>query len=197
MAIEYSEKINAYHITDNPELYDIARSNVFEFFITGVDALLKAGVDEATATADDMVSGITDTIRLSVTKAFVPHFKQNVIEVQRGNTKAKYAGAIEYQSGSLVVNDFVGINSKSCLMAWQRLSGDETTGAVGRAENYKKDCYLVEYTPDFKPIRQWLLKGCFISELTEDDFDSESDAKRQITATIEYDRAIPEDLYKK
>lgn len=197
MAIEYSEKINAYHMTDAAELYDPARSNVFEFIVTGLDGdWLKAGVDYTDRpAASDVVKDIPNTIRLSVTKASVPHFKQNVIEVQRGNTKAKFAGAIEFNEGSLIVNDFVGINTKAAIMAWQRLTGDITTGAVGRKQNYAKTCFLVEYTPDFVPIRQWELKGCWISELSEEDFDYDNDGKRQITATIQYDRAIPQDLY--
>ena len=197
MPIEYSDKINAYHMTDAAELYDPARSNVYEFMITQMDGKwLKAGIDYTETPADDeVISDIPNIIRLSVSKASVPHFKQNVIEVQRGNTKAKFAGAMEYDAGTLVVNDFVGINTKAALMAWQRLSGDVTTGAVGRKQNYAKDCYLVEYTPDFVPIRQWLLKACWISELSEDDFDSDNDDKRQITVTIQYDRAIPQDLY--
>ena len=197
MAIEYSEKINAYHMTDAAELYDPARSNVYEFLITQLDgSWLKAGIDYTESPSDnDVIKDIPDIIRLSVTKASVPHFKQNVIEVARGNTKAKFAGAMEYEAGSIVINDFVGINTKAAIMAWQRLSGDITTGAVGRKENYAKDCYLVEYTPDFVPIRQWLLKACWISELSEEDFDSDNDGKRQITVTIQFDRAIPEDLY--
>lgn len=197
MAIEYADKLNAYHMTDAAELYDPARSNVYEFMITNIDGKwLKAGIDyTATPSADEVIDKISDIIRISVTKASVPHFKQNVLEIQRGNTKAKFAGAIEYDAGSIVVNDFVGLNTKAALMAWQRLSGDITTGAVGRKQNYAKDCYLIEYTPDFKPIRQWLLKACWISEISEDDFDSENDGKRQITATIQYDRAIPQDLH--
>lgn len=196
--IEYSDKLNAYHMTDTPELYDPARSNVYEFLVTQMDgSWLKAGVDYTeNPGADDVISDIPNVIRMSVTKASVPHFKQNVIEVSRGNTKAKFAGAIEYEAGSLVINDFVGLNTKSALMAWRRLCGDITTGAVGRKKNYAKDCYLIEYTPDFVPIRQWLLKSCWISEMSEDEFDSDSDDKRQITVTIVYDRAIPEDLYK-
>ena len=56
-------------------------------------------------------------------------------------------------------------------------------------KDYKKTCTLIEYTQDFEQIRSWTLYGCWISALSEDAFDKESDGKRQITATIEYDRA--------
>ena len=58
-------------------------------------------------------------------------------------------------------------------------------------KDYKKNCELVEYTQDFVPIRSWELIGCWISALSESDFDKESDGKRQITATIQFDKAIP------
>ena len=50
-------------------------------------------------------------------------------------------------------------------------------------KNYKKDCYLMEYTPDMQLIRTWTLKGCWIAGLQMGD-------KRTITATIPYDYAI-------
>lgn len=51
------------------------------------------------------------------------------------------------------------------------------------------DCNLIEYTQDYRPIRTWLLQGCFVSAYTESDFDKESDGTRKIDVTIEYDRA--------
>jgi len=189
-------KINAYHMTDDPKLYDPARSNMFEFHVDIDGSWLKAGVNYSDSPAEaDLIGNIGEKIRLSVTKASVPHFKQNVVEVQRGNTRAKFAGAIEFDAGSLVINDFVGLNTKAALMAWRRLVGDVSTGAVGRKQNYAKTCHLVEYTPDYLPIREWELKGCWISEISEDDFDYDNDGKRQINVTIQYDRAIPKDLY--
>ena len=58
-------------------------------------------------------------------------------------------------------------------------------------KHYKKNCTLIEYTQDYEQIRQWELRGCWISSLSEDPFDKESDGKRQITVKIEYDKAIP------
>ena len=57
--------------------------------------------------------------------------------------------------------------------------------------DYKKDCTLIEYTPDYKQVRYWELKGCWISELSEEPFDMNNGDKREISATIQYDRAIP------
>ena len=50
---------------------------------------------------------------------------------------------------------------------------------------------ILEYTPDNVLIKVWELKGCWVTSLTETGYSSESPAKKTVTATIRYDRAIP------
>jgi hypothetical protein len=88
-----------------------------------------------------------------------------------------------------VVDDVVGMDTKSILMAWQALAYNVYTRKGGRMKDYKKTCTLIEYTQDFEQVRSWTLYGCWISDITEEDFNKEQDGKRQITAKIEYDRA--------
>ena len=172
-----------YHLADNPALYDPMRNNTFEFVVTGLDKLLRVGADGSEENA--YITNAQEVLRLSVDSASIPMFTQEVIPVMRGNSTIKFA------SGSLVVNDWIGADSKSALMAWQNLSYNVKTDRVGNAADYKKDCWLIEYTPDYtKQVRQWQLKGCFISGLSEDAYSMSSDGKKTISATIEYDRAI-------
>lgn len=184
-----------YHMIDaaNTALYEIGRSNNFEFIITDVSNILKAGVTKATAQAGvDFTSATADdSVRLSVVKASVPHFKQEEIEIRRGNTKMYAAGVPSFDSGTLVVNDFIGLDTKSIVLAWQRLSYDATTEYVGRMAEYKKTCTLIEYTPDYQVVRQWRLDGCWVTSISEGEFSMEDGGKRQITATIRFDRALP------
>ena len=82
-------------------------------------------------------------------------------------------------------------------MAWQNLSYNVKTEKVGRMSQYKKNCYLLEYTPDYELVRTWVLKGCWISGLSMPDFNQEDGGKRQVTATIQYDAAfmeVPENI---
>mgnify|MGYP003322441002 CR=1 FL=1 len=79
------------------------------------------------------------------------------------------------------------------LMSWQDLSFNVRTEKVGLASNYKLDCYVKEYTPDYILIRSWKLYGCWITGISESGFDaSAADNLNQITATVQYDKAIPE-----
>lgn len=187
---------NSWHIADNPSIYEPARNNNFEFLILDIDNLLKAGITEEEAEGDDSayLKNSQEVIRLSVNKAPVPHFSQSEISVSRGNTKTYFAGPIEYKPGNVEVIDYVGASGKSVLMAWQALSGKAKDGTVGHAKDYKKTCILIEYDTDYShKLRSWILKGCFITGLDESDFSHESADKKTVTATIRYDRAIPEE----
>lgn len=185
-----AEQIGTYHLADNPDMFEVQRPNNFEFVITGIDSLLRTSVDANLADDNDYITNGQEVIRLSVVKAPIPMFSQEPISIKRGNTTMKVAGTPSFGSGSLVVNDYIGADTKSVLMAWQRQSYDVTTEKVGRMANYKHDCTLIEYTPDYEMVRYWDLKGCWISELREDDFDMESTGKKTISATIEYDKAF-------
>ena len=78
-------------------------------------------------------------------------------------------------------------------MAWQNLSYNVYTEKVGSldvpAQNYKKDAFLIEYTPDYRKVRQWRLYGCWISDLSEDGYDNYSGDAKKVKCTIQYDYA--------
>ena len=181
--------IGTYHLSDNTNFYEPQRTNNFEFVITDIDGIMRAGMEGNEASNIRTIKNAQEIIRLSVVSSSVPHFDQNVIEIRRGNSVLKYAGTPTFQSGSLVINDYIGADSKSVLQAWQNLSYNVKTEKVGLASEYKKDCFLIEYSPDYQVVRQWRLHGCWISGLQEDQYSNESNQKKSISATIQYDRA--------
>lgn len=177
----------AYVLADNPNLYEIQRTNNFEFIVTDIDNILRAGAggSETTSTIDNA----QEILRISVSGAFVPHFTQETIPIRRGNSVQKFAGVPTFQEGRIQLNDYIGADTKAVLMAWQNLSYNVRTEKVGLVTDYKKDCYLVEYTPDYQEVRRWRLHGCWISALEETEYSHENNDKHGITATIQYDRA--------
>ena len=183
------EQIGTYHLSDNPQLFEIQRNNNYEFVVTDIDGILRAGAVGTEANAK--FKNAQEMLRLSVSQAFIPHFSQETVEIKRGNSTLKYAGVPSFSSGQLTFHDFIGADAKAILMAWQHLSYNVYTDKVGSLENtnYKKDCYLMEYSPDYQLVRKWLLHGCWISSISEDSYDSDSNDKHKLTATIEYDRA--------
>jgi hypothetical protein len=176
-----AEIIGAYHLATNPDLYEVQRNNTFEFVVTDLVGLVTPG--------DTTLVNAQETLRLSVVKAFIPNFKQQVLEIKRGNTVMKMAGVPTFDAGNLVVRDFIGADTKSVLLAWQKLSFDVKTERIGQMKSYKKKCFLNEYTPDWKLVRSWELSGCFISSITQEEFDMDSGELKNVTAMIEFDKA--------
>lgn len=214
-------RLGTYHISDDLQNYETARSNFFQLIVEDLGDLLYpefsydedhdglhyvAGTKSTKKNPDSKKGAYTNAseiLKLSVNKAFVPHFSLGVVEVQRGNSIVKFAGKPTWESGKTIeFQDFVGLETKNVLMAWQALAYDVNTDTQGRAgdytlngrkrKGYKKNCTLVEYTPDFQVIRYWDIIGCWISSISESDFEvgSGGEGGRQITATFEYDRAI-------
>ena len=182
----------AYHLADNPSLYEPQRTNNFTFIVTGIDNILRVGVSAEEAEDNDYIKNAGNTLSFSVVSASIPMFSQEPITIRRGNSVMKAAGLPTFSEGSLEVNDYIGADSKSILMAWQNLSYNVNTEKVGLMSDYKKTCYLCEYSPDYKLVRTWKLLGCWVSSLSEDGFNQEDGGKKVITAKIEYDKAFME-----
>lgn len=185
----YESQIGTYHLGEYPELYSPQRGNNYEFIVTDIDGILRPGAMEDEDGA--AFRNAQEVLRVSVQSAFVPHFTQETVSIQRGNSTVKFAGVPTFSAGTIVFHDFIGANTKEILMAWQNLSYDVYTEKVGSLDvsPYKKDCYLIEYTPDYRKVRQWVLHGCWISGIEEDAYDNSNGDRKLVTCTIEYDWA--------
>jgi hypothetical protein len=186
-----SNSLSAQHISTNLANYEAARTGFFSLIVDDIDNIVKASYsgDPAAATNNDKIARAQETLKLNVISAPVPHFSLEPLKYQRGNDTVKFAGVPTFKDGSVKVDDVVGMDTKSILMAWQALAYNVYTRKGGRMKDYKKNATLIEYTQDFEQVRSWTLYGCWISDISEEDFNKESDGKRQITATIQYDRA--------
>lgn len=183
------------HIADNPQLYTPARTNNFEFIITGeaINNLLKAGVDYALATEDDYIKNAQDVLRFSLSECPFPDYEINTIEVKTGNLTTKFAGTATFKTGTFKFNDYIGAETEEILEALHaKVVNIKNGGGVAPKEEYAFTGILIKYNTDFsKVLRQWEVKGCWIKDLNRDSYNYESDDKRQIGVTIEYDRAVP------
>jgi hypothetical protein len=192
MALNNKELLSASHISSNLANYEAARSGFFTLLVDNIDNIVKASYtgETANATANDKISKAQEYLQLNVVKAPVPHFSLNALEYRRGNEVVKFAGVPTFRDGAIVVDDVVGLDTKSILMAWQNLAYNVHTGKGGRMKDYKKTATLIEYTQDFEQVRSWTLYGCWVQDIQEGDFDKNNDGQRQITASIAYDRAV-------
>jgi hypothetical protein len=189
-----SNSLSAQHISTNLANYEAARTGFFSLIVDNIDNIVKASYtgDRAAAADSDKIKQAQEILKLNVVKAPVPHFNLTKLSYKRGNDTVNFAGVPEFRDGNIVVDDVVGMDTKSILMAWQSLAYNVHTRKGGRMKDYKKDCTLVEYTQDFEQVRSWKLYGCWVQDIQEGDFDKGADDKRQVTAVIVYDRAIME-----
>ena len=190
----YDESLRAQHISTNLANYEAARSGFFTFIVNDLDNIIRADYtgdrsNEDSIAPSSRIANAEEVLKLNVTQASIPHFSLEPLQYRRGNEVVKFAGVPTFDAGSISVDDVVGLDTKSILMAWQALAYDVKTGRGGRMADYKKNCTLIEYTQDFEQIRSWKLYGCWVSDIGEDTFDKESDGKRKLTATIQYDKA--------
>jgi hypothetical protein len=188
-------ELDARHIVSKDYIgkYEAARSGFFTLLVPESklnNNIKMPGIDEVAGEYDKLPTTAAEILKLNVIKAPVPHFDLKVLEYKRGNETVKFAGTPEFQTGSITVDDVVGLDTKSILMAWQALAYNVNTRKGGRMKDYKIDCQLVEYTQDFTIVRTWDLFGCWVSKISESEFDKETDNKRQITADIQYDYAV-------
>ena len=186
-----SNSLSAQHISTNLANYEAARSGFFSLIVDDIDNIVSAAFsgNPADAADSDKIARAQETLKLNVVKALVPHFSLQKQSYRRGNDVVNFAGVPDFKDGSITVDDVVGMDTKSILMAWQGLAYNVHTRKGGRMKDYKKTCTLIEYTQDFEQIRSWILHGCWVQDIQEGDFDKENDGKRQITASIVYDRA--------
>lgn len=193
MARRY-DNVGAYHLAQNPELYEPARTNNFLFVVTGLDTLLYAGVDANANISDDKkyIKNASDTLRVAVVSSSVPDFSLSTIEVKSGNSSMKVAGVPTFEAGNIVINDFIGARTKDILLAWKALAYDVKNQLVQKMSNYKREAYLIELAPDNTEIRKLHMYGVWVSDVTGGDFNVENNDKRTVQATIQYDYMIPE-----
>ena len=178
-----------YHLADNPAQYQPVRTNNYRCICQGLEELVRVGGDANNR--NDYLENAQEVIDFSVVSFDAPNFTQDEIQIRRGNSTVYFAGTPRFNTSNLVINDFVGADGKSILQAWQALSYDVVNDVINPSTKYKKDMLILEYTPDNVLLKVWELKGCWITSLTETGYSSESPAKKTVTATIRYDRAIP------
>lgn len=190
--MSFDESLNTRHISTNLSNYEAGRTGFFVLEVHGLTNLLRPDYtgDPAAARPEDYLTNAGETLRLNVIKCPVPHFEVETLTYRRGNDVVHFAGVPTWNGGTIVVDDVVGLDTKSVLMAWLYKAYNPHTRKGGRMADYKHQATLIEYTQDYVPIRSWQVEGMFLTKLDEQEFDRENDGKRQISATFVFDRAI-------
>jgi len=179
-------KLGAYHMIGQDD-WEPQRTNNFEIQFPNLGQLFS--IDQGLA----LPGNASDLLTLSVKSVTYPGTEIGKLTVSYGNNSINFAGKPSYDDVTIVVNDFIGIQTERILMGWSRLVYDPKTEIVGWASQYKRDGYLLEFSPDGKVVRRTQLRGCFPGNVSPGDFDNDDNSIRQISATFYCDVAIPLD----
>lgn len=131
-----------------------------------------------------------DNVTLSVASYSAPQINVSTIQVSYANSKVKFAGLPEFPDSTIVLNDYISMDTQDTIMAWHDIVYDPLTDEIGYAKDYKKDGILTEYTAKGDFVRQWILQGCWPSQISLGDFNQEGGSVRQITVTLTYDKIM-------
>ena len=139
-----SNSLDAQHISTNLANYEAARTGFFSLIVDDLDNIVKSTYtgDRASAPASDKIAKAQEALKLNVLTTDIPHFELETLQYKRGNDTVKFAGVPTFNSGSVKVDDVVGIDTKAILMAWQGLAYNVHTRKGGRMFEYKKNCTL-------------------------------------------------------
>lgn len=186
----------AYHIANNKVEYNPQRKNNFMLVVTGLGDLPRVGSDLDTTNPEDIIENGQEEIILSLKSCDTPNISLNKLEVNRQNSTIKFAGKPSFNDLNLEVYDYIGSNIKDTLLAWQNLSYNSKFDFMGGARKYKKDCQLLQLTPDGELVRYWEIQGAWLSGVNPGGFSMDDDGAQTISATLVYDWAelhMPDD----
>lgn len=171
--MSYANHIGA-SLIDATRSLEPVRNNNFEVYIPGL------GNSE-------------EEFRLSVASYSAPQINMSTIQASYGNDKVKFAGLPEFPDSTIVLNDYITMDTLAALQAWSNKVYDPKTAKIGYAYEYKKYGYLMEYTSKGEFLRQWVLQGIWPSSINLGDYNQEGGQIRQITVTMVYDKIYLDD----
>lgn len=193
MPISDSYTRGAYHISNNTVEYNPQRKNNFNLIINGLGDLPRVySIDQSMGDLGDVdiIRNGQEQVSLSLRSCTTPVVTQNPIEINRGNSTIKFAGKPTFNTITIEAYDYIGSDAKDTLLAWQYLSYNGRYDYVGSAWNYKKDCQLLQLTPDGTLVRYWDIKGAWVQSVTPGDFNMDSgDEPQTWQAELVYDFA--------
>lgn len=120
-----------------------------------------------------------------------PQFTDEVITLDHINTYRKIRGKREWGSMSMTLYDPIVPSGAQKVMEWARLGYESVTGRAGYSDFYKKDLTLNIIGPPGDIVGEWIIKGAFLSDVNQGDFDwSNGDSVVDLAIEVEYDYAI-------
>ena len=200
MSIKDSFSRGAYHISNNEVEYNPQRKNNFCLVVNGLTNIARTNTADPSVkdlTARDKIANGQEQLILALRNSDVPSVTQNPININRGNSTIKFPGKPEFNTLNMEFYDYIGSDVKDTLLAWQNLQYNRVYDYIGKARSYKKDCQLLQLTPDGDLVRYWDIKGAWLQSVEAGNFSvDDGDSAQTVSAVLVYDWAdlkLPDD----
>lgn len=185
-----SRTLGAYHIANNGLEYNPQRKNTFMLIVHDLNNLPRVGAVAGSTGTENVIANGQEQIMIGLKSCSVPVITQSPIEIDRMNSKIKFAGKPTFNTLDMEAYDYMGSDVKDTLLAWQNLSYNGKYDYVGRAASYKKKCELLQLTPDAQIVRYWDIYGAWLGSVTPGSFDmTDGDTAQTVQAELIYDYA--------
>lgn len=119
-----------------------------------------------------------------------PNFTDESIKLDHINTYRKIRGKREWGDIDLTMYDPVTPSGAQAVMDWARISYESVTGRSGYSDLYKKDLTLNVLGPVGDVVSEWVIKGAFITNMSQGSFDWSSSEPVELTITVAMDYCV-------
>lgn len=118
----YDPSLSGQHISANLRDYEAARSGFFTFMVYDIDNIIRTDYIGDRSQPDSIgpssrIANAQEVLKLNVVASSVPNYSITPLEYKRGNDTIKFAGTPSFEAGEITVDDIVGVDTKSILLA--------------------------------------------------------------------------------
>jgi hypothetical protein len=119
-----------------------------------------------------------------------PNFTDESIKLDHINTYRKIRGKREWGDMDLTLYDPITPSGAQAVMDWARISYESVTGRAGYSDLYKKDLTLNILGPVGDIVSEWVIKGAFITSMSQGDLDWSSAETIDLSITVAMDYCV-------
>ena len=137
-----------------------------------------------------MSMGDTGIPAFMIKNVTAPNFEDEVVKLDHINTYTKIRGKREWGNMDMTLYDPITPSGAQAVMDWARLSYESVTGRAGYRDFYKKEIKLQILGPVGDVVSEWVLKGSFVTSMSQGSFDWATSDVAELTMTVAMDYCV-------
>ena len=137
-----------------------------------------------------MSMGDTGIPAFMIKNVTAPNFEDEVVKLDHINTYTKIRGKREWGNMDMTLYDPITPSGAQAVMDWARLSYESVTGRAGYRDFYKKEIRLQILGPVGDVVSEWVLKGSFVTSMSQGSFDWATSDVAELTMTVAMDYCV-------